>query len=249
MSKSNQVPKTIHFLLIILWQFSQTALTAQESRQSAWLFSAGSYKIKGKLNVIYDVQFRTSDGWKQPETFILRPALALTMPKGSQLSMGFGWVRNWRNVSGIRDGVNDNRIWQQWIKVQSFSSSTLQHRLRLEERFVSSLQVSGNQLLKRNPQFNARLRYFNRFIQPFKKTGKLTKGPYWVLQNEIFVNLVGSKSTHGHVFDQSRTYAGTGIRLNTAVDLEMGWMAQYALGRNSNHIVNNILQVSSFLRL
>lgn len=249
MPKTNKVPKPFYLLLIVLLQLFHNHIAAQETRHAGWLLSANSFKIDNKWSVIFDTQLRTGDGWKQPETFILRPALALTMPKGSQLSMGFAWVRNWRNISGIRDGVNDNRIWQQWIKTQSFPRSTLQHRLRLEERFVSSLQVSGNQLLKRNPQFNARLRYFNRFIQPFKKTGKLTKGPYGVLQNEIFVNLVGSKSTHGHVFDQSRTYAGTGIRLNTAVDLEIGWMAQYALGRNSNHIVNNILQVSSFLRL
>jgi hypothetical protein len=32
-------------------------------------------------------------------------------------------------------------------------------------------------------------------------------------------------------------------------DLELGWMTQYALGRNGNHFVNNIVQVSSFLRL
>jgi hypothetical protein len=114
---------------------------------------------------------------------------------------------------------------------------------------IPTLAVAGNELKKTNNQFNARLRYFNRYINPFGQKTKLVRGPYWALQNEVFLNVAGSRYSHGKFFDQSRSYAGIGVRFNPAADLELGWMTQYALGRNGNHFVNNIVQVSSFLRL
>jgi len=152
-------------------------------------------------------------------------------------------------MAGVRDGVSDNRFWQQWIKTQTFKQATLQHRVRVEERLIPTLTLAGNEIKKTNNRFNARLRYFNRYINAFGQKTKLVRGPYWVLQNEVFLNVAGARYTHGKLFDQSRSYAGIGLRVNPSADLEIGWMTQYALGRNGNHFVNNIVQVSSFLRL
>jgi hypothetical protein len=238
-----------YLILLLLPVFFVANTSAQANRFSGWALSANTIKVTSKWSIIFDTQLRSTDDWRQPETFIFRPGLAYNSSGGHQLSMGFAWIENWRTLAGVRDGVSDNRIWQQWIKTQTLKQATLQHRVRLEERMIPTLTVAGTELKKTNTQFNARLRYFNRYINPFGPKNKLVRGPYWALQNEIFLNVAGLRYSHGKFFDQSRSYAGIGLRLNPAADLELGWMTQYALGRNGNHFVNNIVQVSSFLRL
>jgi hypothetical protein len=238
-----------YLIILVVSLFFAANVFAQVNRFSGWALSANTIKVTSKWSIIFDTQLRSTDQWKQPETFIFRPGLAYNSSGGHQLSMGFAWIENWRNLAGVRDGVSDNRFWQQWIKTQTFKQATLQHRVRLEERMIPTLTVAGNEIEKTNNRFNARLRYFNRYINAFGQKTRLVRGPYWVLQNEVFLNAAGLRYTHGKLFDQSRSYAGIGIRLNPSADLELGWMTQYALGRNGNHFVNNIVQVSSFLRL
>jgi hypothetical protein len=236
-------------IILLFTLFFAVNTFSQANRFSGWALSANTIKVTSNWSIIFDTQLRSTDEWKQPETFIFRPGLAYNSSNGHQLSMGFAWIENWRNLAGVRDGVSDNRFWQQWIRTQQFKQATLQHRVRLEQRLIPTLIVDGNEIKKTNNRFNARLRYFNRYINAFGPKTKLVRGPYWVLQNEVFLNVAGSGYTHGKLFDQSRTYAGVGTRLNPVADLELGWMTQYALGRNGNHFVNNIVQVSSFLRL
>ncbi|MEY3957382.1 MAG: hypothetical protein RLZ73_1839, partial [Bacteroidota bacterium] len=66
-------------------------------------------------------------------------------------------------------------------------------------------------------------------------TTNFQHGPYVALQNEFFLNMIGAGYANNKFFDQSRSYAGIGVRFNPAADLELGWMTQYALGRNGNH--------------
>jgi hypothetical protein len=236
------------FSLISLFLLIQTSF-AQSNRFSGWALSANTVKINPKWSFIFDTQLRSTDKWKQAETFIFRPGLAYNTSGGWQLSLGVAWVENWRKISGVRDGISDNRVWQQLVKIHGLSGGQLQHRLRMEERFLHDLEVSGSNIIKKNNYFNARFRYFNRYIKPFGKQSRFVSGPYWAIQNEFFFNITGLSYSHGKFFDQSRTYAGLGHRISTAADVEVGWMTQYALGRNGNHFVNNILQLSSFLRL
>ena len=227
----------------------QFVLFGQSNRFSGWALAANTIKINPKWSVIFDTQLRSNDQWEQAETFIFRPGLAFNSTGGWQFSLGFAWIENWRSISGIRDGVSDNRVWQQMVRSHGLSGGILQHRLRVEERFLHDLAVSGNDIIKKNNLFNARFRYFNRYIKPVVHKSTFDSGPYWAIQNEIFFNVAGLPNSHGKFFDQSRTYLGIGQRMNTKADIELGWMTQYALGRNGNHFVNNILQLSSFLRL
>jgi hypothetical protein len=72
---------------------------------------------------------------------------------------------------------------------------------------------------------------------------------YWVAQNEFFFNAAGASHANRKLFDQSRTYAGAGYRLSKQADLEIGYMLVYIEGRNKEYTTNNIIQLSSFLRL
>jgi hypothetical protein len=172
--------------------------------------------------------------------------------------LGVAAVTNWRTLSytgpadeqiTVRDGVSDNRIWQQLVVNKKYGNSTLQHRLRLEERGLGRLELDGNEIVVKDRKFNARFRYFTRWIKPFAPTTNFQKGTYLALQNEFFFNAIGAKYANNKLFDQSRTYGGLGYRLSKEVDVELGYMLQLIVPNNNGNIRNHIAQVTTFLRL
>jgi len=223
--------------------------TAQQNKFSGWIVTANTLALSTKFNLIFDSQLRSNDQWKHSETFIFRPGLTYVLNKNVSLSTGLALIQNWKTIEGVRDGVSDNRIWQQVGINKQVKKAILQHRIRMEERWIPVLKSDGSNIVKSDPKFNARFRYFARWISPFSTTEKLTKGMYWAVQNEFFFNAAGASHANKKLFDQSRTYGGTGYRLSKHADLELGYMLVYIEGRNKDYTTNNIIQLSSFLRL
>jgi len=241
----------IYIQLILICSFILQSLisTAQQNKFSGWAMTQNTITISPKFNLIFDSQLRSNDQWKQPETFILRPGLTYVLNKNVSMSAGLALIHNWKTIEGVRDAVSDNRIWQQLGINKTIKNGALQHRIRMEERWIPVLKIDGSEIVKSDPKFNARFRYFARWIHPFSTTEKLTKGMYWAVQNEFFFNAAGASHANRKLFDQSRTYAGTGYRLSKHADLELGYMLVYIEGRNKDYTTNNIIQLASFLRL
>jgi hypothetical protein len=82
-------------ILLLLPVFFAANTFAQANRFSGWAFFATSIKFTSKWSIIFDTQLRSTDDWRQPETFIFRPGLAYNSPGGHQLSMGFAWIENY----------------------------------------------------------------------------------------------------------------------------------------------------------
>lgn len=238
-----------HFIVLFFFVLFSMVATGQQHKFSGWAMTVNTISLSPRFNLIFDSQLRSNDQWKQPETFILRPGLTYVLNKNVSLSTGLALIHNWKTIGTVRDDVSDNRIWQQLGINQQVKNAVLQHRIRMEERWIPLLNVAGSEIVKSDPRFNARFRYFTRWISPFSSTQKLTKGIYWAVQNEFFFNAAGTRHANRKLFDQSRTYAGTGYRLGKHADLELGYMFVYTEGRNKDYTTNNIIQVSSFLRL
>ncbi|MFM1793966.1 MAG: hypothetical protein RL642_351 [Bacteroidota bacterium] len=220
--------------------------------------SMNTFNINEKFTFFFDAQLRSNDNWIQAETFIFRPAIGYALNKNTILSLGVAAVTNWRVLpyTGpadeqimVRDGVSDNRIWQQLVVSKKYGNSTLQHRLRLEERGLGTLATDGKKIIVSNRKFNARFRYFSRWIKPFSPTTGFQKGAYFALQNEFFINTIGARYANNKLFDQSRTYGGFGYRLSKEFDIELGYMLQFIVPNNNKNITNHIAQVSTFVRL
>jgi hypothetical protein len=217
-----------------------------------------TFNINEKFTFFFDAQLRSNDNWIHPETFIFRPAIGYALNKNTILSLGVAAVTNWRELfyTGpadeeitIRDGVSDNRIWQQLVVNKKYGNSTLQHRLRLEERGLGMLELEGEEIVVKDRKFNARFRYFTRWIKPFAPTTNFQKGTYLALQNEFFFNVIGAQYANNKLFDQSRTYGGFGYRLSKEFDVELGYMLQFVDVNNRQKFINHIAQVTTFLRL
>lgn len=250
--------KTLVIASSILFLFFHLQSNAQQTRQSGWAMSMNTFKLNEKFTFFFDSQLRSNDNWIKPETFIFRPAIGYAINKQTTISLGYAVVINWRELlyvspadadKTVRDGVSDNRIWQQLVINKPYGNSTLQHRLRLEERLLSTLTTDGERIIKNDPKLNVRFRYFTRWIKPLKQTTSFQKGTYLALQNEFFFNTIGAQFANNKFFDQSRTYGGLGYRVSKEFDLELGYMLQLVVPRNGSNITNHIAQLTTFLRL
>ncbi|MEN5055849.1 hypothetical protein D3C87_1223630 [compost metagenome] len=236
--------------MIFLFIFSGPLKAQTQQTFTGWSAAFFTYKIDPRFSIHFDGQARSTDQLKDIQSFIIRPGLNYHIKNNMIATLGYAYIGNQRNISATHGWVPEHRIWEQFIINQKFTvlnrPSTLQHRFRLEQRFMGQPTVEQNELVTDRYDFAQRLRYFTRAIVPVSETTSFTDGAFIALQNEIFAHI--QNAPNGKLFDQNRAYLALGWRVNPKFDIEAGYMNQYSLGRN-NKTVNNIIQVAAYLRL
>ena len=231
-------------LLIGLWPGTVKA----QKQFSGWLATFNTIKTGKKTSIHADVQFRSNNDWQQMQTLLLRPGINYHVNKKLTLTAGYAYIRNRKIVGDIAGHNPEHRIWEQLLYNHQWKNLRISHRFRIEQRFIGKTVVLGNPLSD-GPNYANRFRYFLRNIIPLKKEASFSKGPFFALQNEMFLNFGDKASVNGKTFDQNRFYLAIGHRINSAFDLELGYMNQYINGRNSQFTNNHILQLATYLRL
>jgi hypothetical protein len=241
-------------LFTILSIISISAIAQTQSTFSGWGALFMSWKLDPRFSIVFDGQVRSNNEWKEVQSFIARPGLQYKINKNRNMfvTLGYGYIGNHRRISGVDGWGPEHRIWEQFILNQSFKPGghalSLQHRFRLEQRFISRSFLGVNELETRGYDFAQRLRYFARAIYPLKKSNAFTKGSFISLQNELFLNISNTNAVNGKFFDQNRAYGSIGYRFSPVFDLEIGYMNQYISGRTSN-TSNSIIQLAGYLRI
>ena len=231
-------------LLLALGFF--TGLKAQQF--SGWLASFNTFKLNNKFSLHFDGQLRSTNELKDVQTVLLRPGLNYHVNKSWVLTGGYAYIANRRSASGISELLPEHRIWQQAIFNHKLKNIAIAHRARFEERFISKAKAVDDQLETDGYDQAFRFRYFLRGIVPFSSQPVFSKGPFFALQNEVFLNTGDRSAVNGKAFDQNRFYAAMGYRLAGKIDLEAGYMNQYTSTRT--YFTNNhIAQVAVYKRL
>jgi hypothetical protein len=143
----------------------------------------------------------------------------------------------------------EHRIWEQLIINHNLAFVPVQHRFRLEQRFIGNHHVENGEFKNDGNRFANRFRYFNRSIIPFNGSKPFTHGIFGVLQNEIFLNLGDKSGVNGKFFDQNRLYLAMGFRFSPKFDIDAGYLNQYISHANKTIGNGHILQVATYLRL
>lgn len=236
-------------VLALLFFFLGSSTNAQEKKMSGWAMSMNTIQFSPKIIFQFDAQLRSSNHLEKPEVLILRPVLGYMINKTTSIGVGVASISSWKSIDEVRDRADEFRLWQQFNTTKKYGASTLQHRLRLEERWLPIVSVENGEFKKTGSNVSSRFRYFTRLIMPMKRGPQFSKGFFWAVQNEFFFNTTGAVHLNNKFFDQTRTYGGIGFRMSKTADLELGYMYQYVEGRSKSYTSNHIIQFSSFLRL
>lgn len=198
------------FVVFFLFVLKFNDLNAQSTDVGNWFIYIGNQRFASKWNWWNEVQHRNYNLAGDLEQLILRTGIGRNLTEGNNnLLLGYAFIHSepYTPGSSVKSSVNEHRIFQQLITRQQFGRVYLQHRYRLEERFLPD-------------RFRARFRYFLGLNLPLNKP-KMEKGAWYAsLYNEFFLH------TDKSVFDRNRVYGAVGYQMGKDVRLEMGLMTQ-----------------------
>ncbi|SIS62608.1 intein C-terminal splicing region [Chryseobacterium ureilyticum] len=191
---------------------------AQKSDLGAWYMYFGNNKISKKLNWHNEIQYRNFDAVGDLEQLLIRTGVGYDLTENNNnVLLGYGFILSQPYVNGEKKENIEHRIFQQFITKQKFGRFNLQHRYRLEERFLED-------------DFRMRFRYMLGFNIPITQKEMLPKTLYASVYNEIFLHF------DSPVFDRNRVYGALGYVINKNMRIEAGYMNQIQENRNRGQI-------------
>lgn len=195
-----------------------TFISAQESDLGAWYMYFGNNKINEKFNFHNEVQYRNFNAVGDLEQLLLRTGIGYDLTENNNnVMLGYAFILSRPFVNGEKTENIEHRIFQQYTTKQKFGRFNLQHRYRLEERFLQD-------------DFRMRFRYQIGLSLPLNNKEMLPKTLYASLYNEIFLNL------DSPTFDRNRVYGALGYVINKNMKIEVGYMNQLQENKNRGQI-------------
>jgi hypothetical protein len=220
--------KKYYFITTIFLLLCTIALHAQKSNTGNWFIYFGNQKISNKWNWHNEVQYRNFNFIGDLSQLLVRTGIGYNLTENNNnILLVYGFINSQKYLSNSNEkvGTNEHRVFQQFITRQSFNKVFLQHRYRIEERFLPN-------------DFQMRFRYFLGINIPINKPRLEKNAYYFSAYNEIFIN------AQQNIFDRNRLYGAIGYIFNKNIKMEAGYMAQTLESTNRNQfqivIFNNI---------
>ena len=205
--------KYVVFLFICL-----TMLIKAESIGN-WMMYIGNNPISEKYSIWNEIQYRDRRGFGYFTQLIVRTVLNYSLSNESQVLLGYAYIF----ADPAESSYHEHRLFQQGIHRHTISSLGIQHRVRLEERFVEEKDMS------------VRFRYLLGATYPLNMYTMNTGAIYASAFNEIFVNIADA------AFDRNRIYGAIGYQWSPYIRTELGYMSQI-----TSQTTQNQLQIAIF---
>jgi hypothetical protein len=181
---------------------SPTFCSAQDIRNPhAWFFYSGDHPVSTRWGLHFDTHVRSNDGLNSLFQTVVRPAVNFQAATNLFLQTGYA---SFTTFSPGYDSVHENRIYQQVSIIQPLRRVELQHRGRIEERWIEG-------------QYENRYRYLTRGTIPVPNSG-------WYLAASLEILI---SQGHNGRHDRNRVYAGLGRNLSPDWGVEAGYFARW----------------------
>ena len=208
----------LKFFTIILILIT-SSLSAQQDRVGNWLMYFGANKISNQLSIHTEVQYRNHTlAPVNTEQLLIRIGLNYHFTSNAFATAGYGYIagHQYESVQSGPESV-EHRVWQQFILTNKIGRVKLEHRYRLEQRWVNDVYKN---------RFRYRLMLFIPLNNKTIEKGTLFLGVY----DEVFIN---DRSTF---FDRNRLYGALGYQINKSTSVQLGMMRQVLSSSGKNYI-------------
>jgi hypothetical protein len=198
-------------IITSLFLLSFSLSFAQDSNLGNWMMYFGNKKINSNWNLHHEVQYRNYNVAGDLEQLLLRTGIGYNLTEqNNNILLGYGYILSENYIGDTDDklGINEHRIYQQFITKQNAGIVAVQNRFRFEQRFIED-------------DFKLRFRYFLGLNIPLNNLQLDDRTWYLSIYNEIFLN------TENDLFDRDRLYGGLGYKVNQTLRLVAGSMNQF----------------------
>lgn len=218
--------------------FGQTAGRTVDFNHHAWYSYSGDHPISGPWGIHFDGQWRRADLGTEWQQLQLRPGINYSLSDKVLATVGYAFTKAYPYGDyPVRDSIPEHRIYQQALITHPLQSLRIQHRIRMEQRFLRYPDPEPRKWTYQN-----RFRYLLRGEMPLVRDENSRVAWYIPAFNEI---LIGIPPNYGaRPFDQNRLFVGIG-RAYPKFKVEAGYMNQF-IGQRNGRIFefNNTLFVT-----
>jgi hypothetical protein len=213
------------FLLLLISQLSYS----QEQRLSdhntiGWFVYTGTFKIKPKLSVHTEYQWRRVNSLKNWQQGLFRTGINYAIHKDVSLNAGYAFAETF--PYGDYPNTNafpEHRIFEQVVLKQAIAKIELSHRFTLEQRFVGKIVFVNNEK-NIDWRYLNRIRYRLRTEIPVNLNNITTNKWRIILQDELFIGW--GKNIGTNIFDQNRVAILLGYKVKKNIKIEAGYLNQ-----------------------
>lgn len=209
------------FLLSVFVFIHPSVFSQQPVNQGGyWITYSGDNKINAKWGIHSELQARNIGFANNTvQTLFLRTGIHYYTSASSMITAGYGYFSNSPNSS--HEALNrtlEHRIWQQFISRKKTSNVFMEHRYRLEQRFMENRTDQTSKT-------DHRIRYRFQFIVPFYTISPYLRHFFFASFNEVMLNF--EKQTD-KIFDRNRLYGAIGYQVSPKLNFQLGYMHQLA---------------------
>lgn len=224
------------FLSLFSCKFSKAQNQVRPSSYGQWLMYFGDNKLNEKFGLHSEVQFRNYLLSNTVEQLLLRTGLNYYLGPKSMLTAGYAYVftePSAKNVVGFT--TSENRIWQQMILRHRNYNVFIEHRYRLEQRFIQNRTNDTK-------TYSNRIRYRYQMLIPLYHINPSLRHFFINSYNELFINIGSTVS--GQIFDRNRFYVALGYQASPKFNIQLGYLNQViAIPNVIKADVNHNLQI------
>lgn len=199
-----------------------------------WIAYIGDNKLNKHIGIHSEVQLRNYFIKETVESLILRTGLNIYIKPYAMATAGYAYVYSNPSEDYINASrISEHRTWQQLILRQKSHAIFMEHRYRLEQRFLEN-QTTGTS------RIDHRIRYRFQTLLPLYSLSPHLRHFFVALNDEIMINF---RNTPSMLFDRNRFFAGIGFQVSPKLNFQLGYMNQFAqvTGKTTAHI-DHILQ-------
>ena len=128
-------------LILTVGTFAQKQISDQ---QHAWVTYQGNHKLSPKIGLHTEYQWRRSDYFQHWQQSLLRVGLDYHIHQNAFISAGYGHIITYEyGDMPVNHQFNEHRIWEQFNQKNTLGRFEIQHRYRLEQRFLDNYVKQG----------------------------------------------------------------------------------------------------------
>jgi hypothetical protein len=243
------LPLVLLLVAPLVRALAQPTERVHDTNFNGWYMYFGDHPLgDSRWGLHLEGQWRRHDVITRWQQLLLRPGVNYQVHPNVLLTAGYAFVNTHRYGDfPAAEKFPEHRMFQQAAVSHRIGKAGLQHRYRLEQRFLGEVPAGAPGNVERWRHEN-RFRYMLRGAIPFRGQTIEEGDWYLALYNEFFINF--GRNVAANMFDQNRAYGAAGWRLGKFSRLEMGYLNQIVQQRNGRIFeINHTLQVALFSAL
>lgn len=223
---NNLTFKCLFLFISFLCDLSVISQKQIDDQVHGWLVYQGNHHLSTKFDLHTEYQWRRANGFADWQQSLTRIGLDYKLNPLVTVSGGYGWILTYPYGSQpIANRTNENRMWQQVILKQLLGTFQVQHRYRLEQRWIDT-------------QFKQRMRYRAQVLIPLQKSYVDNKqGLFMNVNDEVFLGF--GKGIGKNILDQNRFIGAVGYQFNKDFSMQMGYLNQFVIKTDGLHMERN----------